>query len=133
MDFPVDLAWCVHKSKIVPVDHVLEDEVETSKGSDEGAGDGEHDDHGEDEHHPGILLAKPELIPELKNSRYVLFLRPDGFSDAGSVCFATRDANLDQVPEQLREPVLKEVRHEKGFQTHLINSRPDPIIADVMT
>ena len=51
----------------MPVDEVLEDEVETAKGGDEGAGDGEHDDHGKDEHHPGVLLPKPEFIPEVKN------------------------------------------------------------------
>ena len=67
MDFLVDLASCVNKSKIMPVDEVLEDEVETTKGGDEGAGDGEHDDHGKDEHHPGVLLSEPEFIPEVKN------------------------------------------------------------------
>ena len=67
VDFLVDLASFVNKSKIMPVDEVLEDEVETAKGGDEGAGDGEHDDHGKDEHHPGVLLPKPEFIPEVKN------------------------------------------------------------------
>lgn len=67
MDFLVDLASCINKSKIMPVDEVLEDEVETSKGGDEGTGDGEHDDHGKDEHHPGILLSEPEFIPEVNN------------------------------------------------------------------
>ena len=67
MDFLVDLASCINKGKIMPINEVLEDEVETSEGGDEGAGDGEHDDHGKDEHHPGILLTKPELIPEVKN------------------------------------------------------------------
>ena len=67
MDFLVDLASCINKSKIMPVNEVLEDEVETSKGGDEGAGNGEHDDHGKDEHHPGILLSKPEFIPLVKN------------------------------------------------------------------
>ena len=75
MDFLVDLAACVNKSKIMPVDEVLEDEVETTKGGDEGAGNGEHDDHSKDKHHPGILLPKAEFIPEIKNRvKFILIL-----------------------------------------------------------
>ena len=63
VDLLVDLAPFVDKSEIVPIHKVLEDEVEAAKGGDEGAGDGEHDDHRKDQHHPCVLLSKSEFIP----------------------------------------------------------------------
>ena len=66
MDFLVDLASFVDKSEIVPIHKVLEDEVEAAEGGDEGAGDGEHDDHCEDQHHPRVLLSKSEFIPKVR-------------------------------------------------------------------
>ncbi len=40
---------------------MLEDKVKTAEGRDERAGDAVHDHHGEEEHHPCILLPEPEL------------------------------------------------------------------------
>ena len=62
MNFLVDLTPGVNKGKIVTIYEMFEDEVETAKWSDERTGDGEHDHHGKDQHHPGILLTKAELI-----------------------------------------------------------------------
>ena len=87
----VDLAARVHEGEVVPVHEVLEHEVEEAEGCDEGAGHGEHDDHGEDEHHPGVLLPKPELVL-------------DRLPDGGGVRLAAGHTDLHQVPEQLREP-----------------------------
>ena len=66
VDFLVDLAPFVDKSEIVPIHKVLEDEVEAAEGGDEGAGDGEHDDHRKDQHHPCVLLSKSEFIPNVR-------------------------------------------------------------------
>ena len=87
----VDLAARVHEGEVVPVHEVLEHEVEEAEGCDEGTGHGEHDDHGEDEHHPGVLLPEPELVL-------------DSLPDGGGVRLAAGHADLHQVPEQLREP-----------------------------
>ena len=40
---------------------MLENEVEAAEGRDERAGDAVHDDHGEEEHHSCVLLAKTKL------------------------------------------------------------------------
>merc|ERR1719494_1443457 len=73
---------------VLPIHKVLEDEVEAAEGGDEGAGDGEHDDHRKDQHHPRVLLSKSEFIP-------------DCFSNDRSVCLAPRHTNLDEIPKQL--------------------------------
>ena len=39
---------------------MLHDEVETSEGSYERTGDGEHDDHREYQHHSRIMFSEPE-------------------------------------------------------------------------
>ena len=70
---------------------MFQNEVETTKWSDEGTGDGEHDHHGEDEQHPGIMLSKAEL-------------EFDRSSDGWSVSFALRKANLKPVPKNFRKP-----------------------------
>ena len=67
MDSLVDFSPRIDKCKIVSVNEMFENEVEKTEGGDERTGDGEHDDHGKDEHHPGVLLPKPEFIPEVEN------------------------------------------------------------------
>jgi len=43
---------------------VLRDEVEGAEGCDEGARHREHERHAEEQHHPGVLLAESELVPD---------------------------------------------------------------------
>ena len=113
VDFLVDLAPFVDKSEIVAIHKVLEDEVEAAEGGDEGAGDGEHDDHRKDQHHPCVLLSKSEFIPNVRqwtaeHSRNLLtYMRPDCFSYDWSVCLAPGHTNLDEIPKQLWKPVWK--------------------------
>ena len=76
MNLLVYFASCINKSKIVTINQMFEDEIETTKGSDKRTGDGEHDNHGKDEHHPGILLPKSELID-------------DGLLDSRAICLAS--------------------------------------------
>ena len=86
----VDPAPSVDEGEVVSVHQVLEDEVEETEGCDEGTGEGEHDHHGEDQHHPGVLLPEPELVL-------------DRLPDSWSVRLAARPADLNEIPEQLRE------------------------------
>ena len=109
MDFLVDLAPFVDESKIVAIHKVLEDEVEAAEGGDEGAGDGEHDDHRKDQHHPCVLLSKSEFIPGVQQftstQEVQKVLIPDCFSYDWSVCLAPGHTNLDEIPKQLWKPV----------------------------
>ena len=108
MDFLVDLAPFVDESEIVAIHKVLEDEVEAAKGGDEGAGDGEHDDHRKDQHHPRVLLSKSEFIPNvlaISTREVSKYMRPDCFSYDWSVCLAPGHTNLDEIPKQLWKPV----------------------------
>ena len=108
VDFLVDLAPFVDKSEIVPIHKVLEDEVEAAEGGDEGAGDGEHDDHRKDQHHPRVLLSKSEFIPNvlsISTHEISQLMRPDCFSYDWSVCLAPGHTNLDEIPKQLWKPV----------------------------
>ena len=70
---------------------VFQNEVEAAEGCDERTGDGEDDDHGKYQHHPGVMLSEPELQPDVP---------PDG----GDLRLASREADLDQIPEQLGKP-----------------------------
>ena len=76
VNFFVDFASSINKSKIVAVNEMFEDEVEAAKWSDERARDGEHDHHGEDQHHPCILLTKSKFID-------------DSFSNCRRICFTS--------------------------------------------
>ena len=58
MNFFIDPTPRINKGKIMAIHKMFEDEVETAKWSDKRTGDGEHDHHGKDQHHPCILLTK---------------------------------------------------------------------------
>ena len=73
------------------VHKVFQYEVETTKWGDEWTGDGEDDDHGKYQHHPGVVLSEPELQADIS---------PDG----GNLRLASGQTDLDQIPEQLGKP-----------------------------
>ena len=79
---------------IIFVDIVFQKEVQTAKWSDDGTRNGEDDDHGKDEHHPGVMFPEPEL-------------QPDRSSDGGNVSFTLGQTNLDKIPDHLRKPAVK--------------------------
>ena len=65
VDVLVDLGSLVGEVDVVSVHCVLDEEVGEAEGGDEGAGDGEHDHHRKDQHHPCVLLSKSEFIPNV--------------------------------------------------------------------
>ena len=91
MNFLVDAAPGVDKSKIMTIYEMFEDEVETAKWSDERTGDGEHDHHRKDQHHPCILLTKSKFID-------------DSFSNCWRICFTSGQTDLYEIPEEFWKP-----------------------------
>ena len=83
------LLWIL--TEIVFIYKVFQYEVETAEWRDERTGDGENDDHGKYQHHPGIMLAKPELQSDVSPDRRNLSL-------------TSRQTELDEIPEQLGKP-----------------------------
>ena len=78
-------------TQIMFIYKVFQYEVEAAKGRDERTRYGEDDDHGKYQHHPGVMLPEPELQSDVP---------PDG----GDLRPASRQADLDQIPEQLGKP-----------------------------
>ena len=105
----LDLARSVDPGEVIFVHTVLHDEEQQSWGRrvykitvhssglvltewcDERTGYGENDDHGKYQHHPGIMLAKPELQSDVSPDRRNLSL-------------TSRQTELDEIPEQLGKP-----------------------------
>ena len=79
-----------------------------TKRSDDGAGEGVDDGHGEDEEHPGVLHSKLELVK-------------DGPSYAGNLCLGPRQAKAYDVEEELGEPDQLQRSANEGRGDDVVN------------
>ena len=114
---------------------VFECEVKTSEGCDEGTGDGEHHHHGEDKQHPRVVLSKPNkgmVKGQVSSKQNILLLltpelEPDISPYCWSLCRTPGGGELEQVPEQFREPDQLQARPDQGGGDDVIDEESSAV------